>query len=29
MSDAAYQLAQAQTGGITQVKARYTINPLS
>ena len=26
MSDAAYQLAKAQTGGITQVKARYTID---
>ena len=27
MSDAAYQLAKAQTGKITQVKARYTIDP--
>ena len=26
MSDVAYQLAKAQTGGITQVKARYTID---
>ena len=29
MSDVAYQLAKAQTGGITQVKARYTIDPVS
>ena len=29
MSDVANQLAEAQTGGITQVKARYTIGPVS
>ena len=29
MSDVANRLAKAQTGGITRVKARYTIDPVS
>ena len=29
MSHVANQLVKAQTGGITQVKARYTIDPVS